>query len=256
MRKISLLIIPFIMYTNGLYASSRNNGNNHRNNQARRTRSYIRGARNYDYDTQHAVVNNNPRDISSISRYPWINSILFTLEYHEEMLPSDFPRSVFMSYEQFSLVIPAPQGGTGAFGTVLNDNIISAISNNDSQFMSPIIVNIDRSDSRRPMLNVLMRMMNSRIITEENRQVIRGIANYFVRYGRRDVITTYSEYFRMGVREEEHNNTNNRPVPAEINTNNNIIATAATNPTDEHTEEEEEISPLFRLIMSIGGSNS
>lgn len=236
MRKISLLIIPFIMYTNGLYASSRNNGNNHRNNQARRTRSYTRRARNYDYDTQHTVVNNNPSALYT-SRYPLINAILFTLEYHEEMLPSNFPRSAFMSYEQFSFDRPVFLGGRQAFGTVLNDNIISAISNNDSQFMNPIIVNIDRSNSRRPMLNVLMRIYDRMIITEENRRAIRGIVNYFVSYGRRNVIERYSEYFRMG--EEEHDN-----------------AVIITNPNNEHTEEEGEINQLFRPIMSIGDSNS
>lgn len=233
MRKISLLAIPFIMYTGGLYASSRNNGNN-RHSQTRGTRSYTRRARNYN--TQHAVVSNNPSAVY-VSRYSGIDAILFTLEYHEEMLPNDFPSSTFMSYEHFSFDRPVFLGGRQTFGTMLNDNIISAISNNDSQFMSPIIVNIDRSNSRRPMLNVLMRMDSRIIITGENRRAIRGIANYFDRYNRHDVIERYSEYFRMG--EEEHNNT-----------------VTITNPNNEHTEEEEEISPLFRLIMSIGGSNS
>lgn len=246
MRKIGLLALLSVILVEGAHASSGGNNN------------YPRGYRFGDdsgrvYSVLYSGIRNSNGGITEvrISDHFEIGVLLFTVvSYNDVPLPNNFPNR-FIASEYFCQPALAPIEGDNRYTTALTDDVYDAISRDSLNFRDAIRIYIDRADNT---LDIMIR--NNRALTEEEAAAMETITNYLGD----DIVRSYPEYFG---RREDGRNTNNRPVPAEINTNNNIIVTAATNPTDGHAEEEEtEASTianpaitalLFRLLMG-GGS--
>ncbi len=246
MRKIGLLALLSVILVEGAHASSRGNNN------------YLRGYRFGDdsgrvYSVSYSGIRNSNGDVTEvrINDHFRIGVLLFALRY-DAPLPNNFPNR-FIASEYFCQPTLAPIGGYNRYTAALTDDVYDAISEGSRNFRDVIRVYID------PIYNTIDIMIrnNRATLTEEETITMEMITNYLGH----NIVESYPEYFRR--RDDERSNTNNRPVPAEINTNNNIIVTAVTNPTDEHAEEEETESStianpaitalLFRLLMG-GGS--
>lgn len=246
MRKIGLLALLSVILVEGAHASSGGN-----NNYPREYR--FRDDSGRAYSVSYSGIRNSSGDVTEvrINDHSEIRTLLFTLQYNIP-LPRSFPGR-FIASEYFCQPILVPIGGYNRYSTALLDNVYDAISRGSHNFRDVIRVYRDRVDNT---LDIMIRRNDRTTLTEEEAVAMEMITNYLGH----DIVESYPEYFR---RREDGRNTNNRPVPAEINTNNNIIVTAATNPTDEHAEEEEtEASTianpaitalLFRLLMG-GGS--
>lgn len=121
-----------------------------------------------------------------VREYRDIGALFLTLRYPRPMREGLFPNSV---------ITDENLGQVTGLDCELNNNIITAIRNNNSQWQNAVYIYINNSDSGNYEVQILLRNGINVVRTQDTRLAIEEVTNYLGSVSRNDIQERYSRYF-------------------------------------------------------------